>query len=378
MPRSVRGFFNERGRMILCQGDLHLSQYIWTKYRDIEGDSQYGLTQFVDHGLRLFKEGKVSHLFFLGDLFDSISPSTGIVQVVRSEIDRCKEAGLPVLFIDGNHDKRPVPWLSAIHSWAKYVGDGQPFEIQGQTLAALDFTDIDSVEQWVRSLPEEVSTIFLHQQCRQYMDIPGIWDFDLDWVPQTVRRVIMGHVHDAWKFEYRAGCCAYYTGSTHMRAIDQSYDKSSLLLKADLSVERLPLKERPTRRFDIEFLPQLDDVREWVEQKLESELPPVAMVYYHLAEQEDVLPVLHELDQSFAGRVIPRLAHEKRKGEKADQSAAPTLTSLSELASQVADPEEQPHVFRLAMDVMGGSTPIEQLVEQRYQVFKEEVASAGN
>lgn len=356
--------------MLLCQGDLHVSPYIWSKYRDIEGDSVFGLRQFVDRGLRLFEEGKIEVLFFLGDLFDTIAPVTSMVQAVRTQMDRCREAELPVYYIDGNHDKRPTPWLSALHSWPTYVGDGQPFEVGGRTGAALDFTDLGSVEDFVKSLPEEVEMIFLHQQCRQYMDIPGTWDFDLDWVPPTVKLVVMGHVHEDWQFEYAPGSSAYYTGSTHMRAIDQSYEKSSLLVEKDLTTQRLPLLERPIKRFEVEFQAQVDDIREWLRQPNYTTFKPVVHLAYAREILEDILPDLEEIEQH-AHLITEPLTYKKRDQEAGEKVRSITLSSIPALLEQIMPQAKHPESFSVVVDIMSQELPVEQVVERHYKAYKD-------
>lgn len=363
--------------MLLAQGDMHVTHYIWTKHRDIIGDGRLGFEQVVDQAIRLRDEGAIRYLFLLGDLFDTINPHTSLIAFVRKQLERCQEANLPVYYIDGNHDKRTTPWLEAIHDWPQYVGDGKPFHPTGcPVMAALDYNDATTVEDWCAQLDSEVEVIFLHQQCRQYMDIPGMWDFDLAWVPTTVKRVIMGHVHEPWTHEFGDDQIAYYTGSTHLRAIDQQHPKSALLLRKNLEVDRVTLQERYIRHYNVASAEDLQPITSELDAVTSHVLPPVIRLYFIHEMKDAVDQLVTELQAKPCSPIV--ITKSVTTFEKPAAIIKPgQLTSAispSEVLSEIVNNDEEPIVFRTVLGLLDESTPQQTTIEHAYIAFKKEHA----
>lgn len=356
--------------MLLLQGDLHVTDHIWSTQRDITGDARQGYDQVIDLGIQLFESGRINAIMLLGDLFDTINPRTELIRHVRQGIERCQAASLPVYYIDGNHDKRPTPWLNAVHDWPQYVGGGRPFQVVdgGPQLCALDYNVFDVVEGFCRELPE-CDALFLHQQCRQYMDIAGAWDFDLGWLPDRVRRVVMGHVHDTWDYDMGGGRSAHYTGSTHMRAIDQLYDKSSLLLNADLSVARLPLRSRPATAIAIRMPAEIEAIHQWLESVVDPHLPPVIHLTHPISLADDVRSAIavcerHPTNPLFIRKQVSDIDD---IGQLVDVRQARPSATAAELLPEVIDPQAYPESFRLVLDLIKEGNNQETTISETYQ-----------
>ncbi len=118
----------------LALGDLHLDTAIWRKHRQVTGDPQAALRCLVD----LAAELKVP-MVLLGDIFDVSDPESSLVQFFRSEMERAHAAGVPVYCIQGNHDKRTVPWYTACSPYPVHVGDGKPVAINGVSCIGYDY-----------------------------------------------------------------------------------------------------------------------------------------------------------------------------------------------------------------------------------------------
>lgn len=357
--------------MLLCQGDCHVTHHIWTTQRDIHGDAFYGFEQFIDKGLGLWGSGKIKAVVLMGDLFDTITPNTAFLRFVREQIERCRAVSLPILYFDGNHDRRATPWLEAIHEWPTYIGDGRVTTIDGVVIRALDYSDYDTVENFVRGLDgEPCDILMLHQQCRQYMDIPGVWDFDLAWVPDNVRLVVMGHVHDAWSFDMGDGRQALYTGSTHMRAADQTYQKSTTLINKDLSVERLPLNERPFIAKTLTSVDELTTLDEWMRTVPEhSRLAPYIKLTYLTDIAEPVKIHIEALQQQYPNLIVSTKAVSLLSELATDVDVRELMDHMSipELLSHLVNQEQEPLVFQLALALVTGVQPVEDVIADLYK-----------
>lgn len=358
--------------MILFQGDLHVTPYIWSGQRHVRGDAEFGFDRVIDQAIELYDSGRIKALCLLGDLFDTVNPPTGCIQHVRRGIDRLQQSGCRLLFIDGNHDKRPTPWLTAIHSHPEWVGDGQPFDFEGLTIAGLDYQEFDQVGEFVQNLGDEVDVLLLHQTIRQYMDIAGAWEVDLSDIGSNVRRVICGHVHDVWETQFGDDQWAYYTGSTHARAIDQLYPKSSLLLNRDLSVERLPLPSRQLLNLPLSVAEEIDKAYDWLDGLGDQQpLPPLIRLVFPRSLSEAMKLHLQTLTahpsqpQTIVRHVADFLSVDLQQVEetRADQP----VTDMAEQLKKLVDPDKESREFRLVLQLMKEQQPVDQVIAQNYQ-----------
>ena len=80
--------------------DWHLSFGTWAKHATLVGDSYHSLRQIVDYCIDVN-----CPLVAGGDLFDKPVPDPVSVSVMCREMDRMQAAGLPVYFIQGQHER---------------------------------------------------------------------------------------------------------------------------------------------------------------------------------------------------------------------------------------------------------------------------------
>ena len=214
---------SERLPLFNAIGDAHIAETIWTKRAQVTGDAYLAFSRAVDVSLTY----RVPTIL-LGDVFDTVNPTTNDVEFCRQQMSRLQQAGLPVYYLQGNHDQRPKPWLKAIHEHPQYVGDGRPFQLDGLTIRAFDYAQHDRIQATLANLQMETvpDILLLHQAVRQALNFQGAWNCDLDWVHPEVRLTIMGDIHTPWSGK-TAGGRAHYTDALHPRADEEFGRKSS-------------------------------------------------------------------------------------------------------------------------------------------------------
>jgi hypothetical protein len=233
---------------IFCAlGDLHLDHLIWRAQRQVSGDAFLGLRSFLECA-----RSRNLPAVYLGDIFDTQDPDSSLVQMFRTEADQFRQSGLAQYFIQGNHDKRPVPWCSAVAPYIQHVGDGVVHEIGGVKVVGYDYCHKPEIESHLAELSSRrpiPDVVFLHQAVRQVIPWDGAWNCDLDWVPDGVRLCLMGDIHQTREIKMRNGGAAWYTGSSHARSVDEMGPKYCLVVHDDLSVVPVPLDYRSMERF---------------------------------------------------------------------------------------------------------------------------------
>jgi len=218
-----------KGTIVL--GDLHLVSQTWRSRPEIQGDAYRSLKAAVAYCLQ-----KRLSLCLAGDTFDSASPDAEDVLIFRTQIDLLEEAGLPVYAIQGNHDGGHVTWFGAVHSHIQHV-HGKVFEpCEGLKVMGFDYMPASALEQQLGQVPADVKCLMLHQAARPVLSMPGAWNFDPEWVPHWVNRLLMGDIHIPTSFTWgkeSLGNKGWYTGSAHMMKLDEPVQKCMLEVSVD-------------------------------------------------------------------------------------------------------------------------------------------------
>lgn len=229
--------------MIVFAADLHLTPTVWASLPSMRGDAYFGLKQIVDFCI----EKEAEALLLGGDVFNTKNPDSLSVKVFQREMNRLIP-GCRVIANQGQHDKSTPPWATLCdrveHHTDKLVNitiDGTQYE-----LYVLD----NSSSDWVKNRLEEIDLlagcdiVMMHQALRQVISYENAWNLDVDWLPKAVKLVLLGDLH----MEVSVGKC-HYSGSTHIRAMDENPDKSFISVSRDgdeLIVKRHPLETRMT------------------------------------------------------------------------------------------------------------------------------------
>ena len=202
------------------------------------GDSYHSLAQIVDYCVK-----HSLPLIAGGDLFDKPDPDPVSVNVMCREMDKMRDAGLPVYFTQGQHERvrrslgeehgRPE-WMR-VHPWPTHVHK-QTFEIDGVTFYGLDWTPKEHIEDAFDNIPDSASVLVAHQVWSEFMGgwIPSECDLSLlsARAPQ-IRHVLTGDFHEHTIERYphseqedvAAEITMYSPGSISMRSIAEPSNK---------------------------------------------------------------------------------------------------------------------------------------------------------
>jgi hypothetical protein len=169
--------------------DWHLSRLTWRHRPTLINDSFFSFEQIVDYC--------VAHdlpLLAGGDLFDVERPDPTAVHFLCRQLDKMQSRGLPVYFIQGQHERDRQPWLS-VHAHPKHV-DARRFSIHRINFYGLDWRPRGDIQQALQEVPADVHYLMCHQVWGEHMgDIcaPEVSLDDLKHLPNTV--VLTGDYH---------------------------------------------------------------------------------------------------------------------------------------------------------------------------------------
>ncbi len=294
------------GRRVLPpRKERHVMQFKFLHAADIHlGYQQYGLVDRYDD----FTEGfqwiietalreRVAFLLIAGDLFEkrTLDPRTLLIAV--KEFQRLKDAGIPVVAIEGNHERTygenlswldylkesellylldcsrredgwvPRPWHE-IERTGGYVdiGDARIYGLRyqgAQTGAALD-----AIGGAIAAAPppESMFSVFLaHTSVEGFFDQghPFVRQQDLSWLRRCVDYLALGHIHVPYRDGLGAGEWLFNPGCPETWSSEerQYREKGAILVDVDVNQEpnlKATALDYPYRRPFVHVRQELD------------------------------------------------------------------------------------------------------------------------
>ena len=208
---------------IVHAADPHLSRLTWADRPEVTGDSFYAIWQVINFCLI-----NRAALSLLGDAFDNTRPDPTAVAEACRALDKMEEAGLPVFYIQGNHEYDAyTPWLS-VHSWPQHV-DQRVFEVDQMKFYGLDWRPSAAIKEALKAVPPDVTKLAMHQSMAELMGTITQPECSTMDIPDHVTTVVVGdyHKHTSYTaaFAGRQTKTLYSPGPFNARNILQSGPK---------------------------------------------------------------------------------------------------------------------------------------------------------
>lgn len=340
-------------------GDAHLQRGAWA-HRPIRDDSFYSLTQILETAV----EKEVEAVLGLGDLIDVHLPKSETLVpaswLVRTKL---KPAGIPLYYIQGQHEKSETPWLSICEN-AHWV-DQKEVSLKGRNFWGLDYRSGPEFEKAVKGIPAHCDVLLAHQPWAEVMGMERS-EARCELLPEHVTTVLSGDFHKHMKIEgsNSAGdpVSLVFTGSTCMQSIDEEHEKRFYLLYEDLSLQSIKLKTRPVLETEIlfdkddldEFLHVAgDELEKMQKEALELGIPeqitkPICYVHYDAS-----LSDFHEKVKRMLGNRAHLFTKCHRVAEK-ERKLPDKVTSMSakEVLKEVIEDHRSP-LYELCSELLG-------------------------
>jgi len=182
-------------------------------------------------------------LWLLGDLFDSPRPDSISVSVFLQSMAEMYAAGLPVMYVEGNHERTDFPWagLSGTTKLATNFEVGNGILVHG-----MSFTNRSELPLRLSQIPPETQILLAHQSWYDLQHV-GSADGRFDMIPHGLTMLTGDyHVCGTWTGVAANGepVIAHSPGSTSLQALNEPAAKYFGVLYDDKTVEWVPLVTR--------------------------------------------------------------------------------------------------------------------------------------
>lgn len=328
--------------------DLHLDTHIWSNTPEVQGDAFDAAAQVFNHTVH----SKAKALVLGGDIFNR-HPTSEVVRFWLVAMKALKDAGIKVYAIQGQHGRTAngVPWHSIENSCMDIHRQTIPI-FNGVNLFALERMPGVMLKEHLDELKDrkDIQVLVLHQLLKGTVpDIQGSdsWDLDPDWVPEHIKLVLLGDLHEPLEIQPRL-TKFIYNGSTCLRSISEPSDKSFLVVKEDLSVERIPLSTRVFKTYVIFAESQLKAAVDNI-----VALPPKSVAYIKYDPRvEDVESKVRKACEKSSS--IPLFRTVVTMTEEVGQVDIPEKVTLEGCLDLVMDRAKEPEVFSFAKELLTG------------------------
>lgn len=220
--------------------DNHMQASAWTG-RQIVGDAEHALEQAVDYAVRR----KAKAVLQLGDANDRQSVRSYVVGVWVRQLRKLEAAGIPFLYIRGNHDFDDPPFFAAfpntVHLHNKVV------DVGNRKVTGLDSTPCAEMPAAMAAMPYADVACF-HQMWHDNSPYP------MDHEPKLVDLppyplVLSGDLHQTLIKDVSRpdGSVTRFVspGSMSMQAINEPVEKYFFTVDSDGKLGRVRIRSRP-------------------------------------------------------------------------------------------------------------------------------------
>lgn len=211
--------------------DTHLAPCAWTSRPSIHGDSYFALQQIIDTCIKF----KVP-LILAGDVFDKTRPDSLTISHARQAIQRMQLLGLPIYFIQGQHERDVnCPWLNSISDWPIHIHKREHILFANSensiSLYGIDWTPANRIANEIENIPANANIVIMHQVWKEFMGSKcANTECSFDQLPDNYKLFITGDYHVCEK-RYLDKSVVASPGSTCMQSIDEQGRKFIYLLR---------------------------------------------------------------------------------------------------------------------------------------------------
>jgi hypothetical protein len=242
--------------VIYLAADLHLDKSLRNSMRELELDSLFALRALKDLILQLKAESQDEYhnLILAGDIFNEPKTSGRVFDAFGVFCSDLWKNNVKTWFIQGNHDRQPtyskdaVPLASAcgalnLHDVLMPMDDLQ--------VLGFDYASPEQIKERI-SKCAACDLLVLHQPFEAVLGFDGAWDLNFEHIPERVRNVCAGDVHQTVKIKMPGNQGWFLSpGAMHPCDISQGGDHGIFVRPKNGEWEFRSIISRPVYKFEV-------------------------------------------------------------------------------------------------------------------------------
>jgi DNA repair exonuclease SbcCD nuclease subunit len=288
--------------MIFGIGDLHLTRYVWSDRKDIEGDSIQAFGAIAMKIVEMTTD-EPKHLLLAGDIFDKKYVDGYVMKHFSNIIHYLDSNGVKVYYVQGNHDNSLEPLPSAIQKLYEPIPihlDGEGVvEIDGLKVLGIDYGTPEEMKDKLNAVKEPVDIVVMHCAFQHLLPFEGAYALSMSDIPENYKHVFVGDIHVTdISGELPSGGTVISPGPIHACNVEQSEPKGFFQLTKGKEVdpEFHEIDYRRIFRYKVaveDDLVTLDsDLVRWCDIYSESEYEPIVEIRYAAEFTEQITKIM--------------------------------------------------------------------------------------
>jgi hypothetical protein len=234
--------------------DPHLDEIILRTRSEIRYDAFWGFEQAISKTIELNVP-----LILAGDNVEcqpAETPTSTTVAFLGEQLARLTTAGLPIYWIDGQHDDLPS-WIMAVCQEAICI-HGRTVKIGDASFVGLSYRRTPVLSDWIAQLDKSADVVICHQVWQELMGGKGCQGSLKSLLPRKL--IISGDYHRTKKITIKGqqNCLVVSPGATHCRKMNEPSDHYIAVVKSNLSVDFIKLNSRLQLKYAIDSDDDLD------------------------------------------------------------------------------------------------------------------------
>jgi DNA repair exonuclease SbcCD nuclease subunit len=317
------------------------------------------------------------------------------------QIRRIRDRKFQIFAIQGQHDRALPSWTKVtpgvvnLDAHSEKTNKGRHY-VQGceAKITGIENQPAEVLKDTLAGLIDDIDILVLHQAMKGAFGIEEICDFEKEWLPDNISLVLIGDIHKPICTQH-GDTKILYPGSTHMRAIDETPDKSFIVIKthppvAGIEIDweweddnkhayphvRIPLETRPFQRHLISSEQSLDEAVEKIlsckgkEVRSEISRPMIVADYYTdvpnaMARLEDAC---EQVNAFFMRRPrTPESVFIDRDGAAVEEDLS--NVSLETCLSDVVNPSLNPELHSFLLSLLKSLAPKEEIERHKKEIL---------
>lgn len=339
--------------MLYLVADAHIVRRVWKHRTILEGDAYRAWDRMVDMIIADKAENKT--LLLAGDILDFRMIDGWTLEVLDAGIEKLFDAGVGVIFTQGNHDLNPRPHLKVLggshaHKTIKKTLDGR-------TVYGLDYMPRDLLHEELAKVPD-CDILMMHAAGEHLLGFEGAFEYQLEQLPTNVKYVLVGDIHVTDITETTAGVKVISPGSLHPLSIAEGGAHGFYKMYENGELEFVQVPGREIHRFNVKTdkdVEKADKVLKELPELIQEDRPIVELCYdpNFTAWAVGTSRALSDMAVFFMDEKLTMPDNIVLDG---DRPVYEQMT-LKNALSMVLKPEEDPELFGFTENLLGSKDP---------------------
>ena len=343
--------------MLYLSADLHLTKYVWKQRKTLKGDSYRAFMRMAQQ-IIADPVDEPKTVILAGDVVDTRTLDGCTLAALDAGIVLLLEAGVGVLFTQGNHDINATPHLNTLG--AVHLNNKLHTCRDGHVVYGLDYRPREELHQALQTVPE-CDMLVMHGAMEHLLGFEGAYDLTLQDLPTAARSTLVGDVHITSKKEWNGGF-VYSPGALHPCNISEGNEHGYYRKPYGAEAEFVTIPTRQIHRVVIQTANDLEQVHALVDAfpSVPEDLIPIVEIAYITDMEADAKALRRKLANI---AVVITCVLREAVDESTSRDAVYNQVTMLEALDMTVCSKAEPEVYDLLSQLVAPEASVDTILQ---------------